>query len=249
MPSELLLERKQALKHAGVGKAAHLMKQAVTGYRDAPYEGNYNPYDGEHGWRNKTSIICGQLVVKLRRVVILCGWGLFGLSFFEAPYWCRDVSDLQTMMDDYQDDQLYESKADEYGDCKILLNAYGATADGEEYEQLYPNTNTMWLTIKQSRCIEISCICFVGLYLVFEFGKDGFAPNLFFYPGYKRWTHAIQCISLICLLSTDTALNPFLRMFVICTFLRKFQHELGKFLKMVRVCTVLHIDSFYFKIM
>lgn len=34
-----LLERQRALQEPGVGKAAHLIKDAVMGYQDAPYEG------------------------------------------------------------------------------------------------------------------------------------------------------------------------------------------------------------------
>ena len=233
-PSQPLLERQIALEERGAGKAAHLIKEAIVGYRDAPYAGYYNPYGNEQKpWRNRISIICGQLANNLKGVTLICSWVLFILSFFEPPHWCRDASDLQII--DYQDDQVAGDKG--YGDCKLLLNSYGETADGQENEELYPNSSTMWLTINQSRHIEMACVCFITLYWGLKFGDDGFVPHLFFYPGYKRWTNVLQCIVLISLFISAifdiTTYNPFLRMLVLGSLLRRFQQELFTFLKMV----------------
>jgi len=42
--STALAKRREALSEQGVGKAAFLIKDAVIGMRDAPYEGYYDPY-------------------------------------------------------------------------------------------------------------------------------------------------------------------------------------------------------------
>ena len=195
--------------------------------------GYYDPYENEQSAiRNNISVTCGRLVVRLRGAVTFSSWVLFMLTFFEPPPWCRDSSNL--LLDEGGYDGTYSH---EYGDCKQLFDAYGTTEDGEENQQLYPSSNSMWLTIYQSKLIELVCVCLITLFMAFEFADDGFVLRLFFYPGYKRWTHAIQCLVLVCLLTSaifdNTTCNPFLRMLILGTFLRKFQLELWTFLKMV----------------
>eukprot|EP00584_Thalassiosira_punctigera_P014654 CAMPEP_0172548632 /NCGR_PEP_ID=MMETSP1067-20121228/17872_1 /TAXON_ID=265564 ORGANISM="Thalassiosira punctigera, Strain Tpunct2005C2" /NCGR_SAMPLE_ID=MMETSP1067 /ASSEMBLY_ACC=CAM_ASM_000444 /LENGTH=816 /DNA_ID=CAMNT_0013335873 /DNA_START=47 /DNA_END=2497 /DNA_ORIENTATION=+ len=236
---QLLLERQRALKGPGVGKAAHLIKDAVMGHQDAPYEGYYDPYQNERSvLLNKISLICGRLVVRLKGAVKFCSWVLFMLTFFEPPPWCRDASHL--FVDGYGHD-LFNSESStvkEYGDCKLLLDMHGTLEDGEETQQLYPSYNSMWLTIYQSKLTELACVCFISLYMVFEFADDGFDLRLFFYRGsHKCWIHAVRCFGLICLLASaivdNTTINPFLRMLILGTFLRAVQKEMWTFMKMI----------------
>ncbi|KAL7534858.1 LOW QUALITY PROTEIN: hypothetical protein ACHAXR_006128 [Thalassiosira sp. AJA248-18] len=264
-----LLERHRALKERGVGQAAHLIKDAVFGHQDAPYEGKYgslrmlhslpaiivypqhffdlyepagyyDPYKNEQSvLRNKTSVLCGRLVVHLKGAVLFSCWLLFLLSFFEPPHWCRNASDLQIVVDKEADDPTYNnsSAVREYGDCKLLFDAYGTTADEEEDQPYYPNSSSMWLTIYQSKLVELACALFISLYMALEFGDDGFEARLFFYPGYKRWTRTVQSIVLVFIITSTvfdvTIYNPFLRMSILGTFLRTFQRELWTFLKMI----------------
>ena len=229
----LLTERQRALRVEGVGHAAHLIKDAVLGFQDAPYEGYFDPYQDEQSIISTISVICGRLVVQLRGAVVFCCWVLFMLTFVEPPHWCRDASHLQIIIDEGNNNVMYK----EYGDCKLLLTAYGTTADNEINKQLYPNADNMLLTINQTNAIEFICTCFITLYLGFAFGDDGFSPSLFFYPGKKRRLHTIQCIVLVCLFISlvydHTAYNPFLRMLILSTFLRRFQLELWTFVNMI----------------
>ena len=238
-----LLKRQRALKEKGVGKAAHLIKDAVFGHQDAPYEAYYDPYANDQSvLRNNISVICGRLVVQLKGVVVLSSWILFMLTFFEPPHWCRDADSLQSVVSQGERDATDNSKY--YGDCKLLFDAYGTTADNEINQPYYPNSSTMLLTISESKLIELACVLFISLYMTFAFADDGFKMCFFFYQGYKLWTHTIQCISIVGLIASIifdiTILNHFLRMLLLGTFLRGFQRELWTFLKMVRV----HVKSF-----
>lgn len=213
-----------------VGQAAHLIRDAHLGFQDAPVNGYYNPYDNEgRPVRNAISVWCGRLAVQLRGAVVLVCWTLFMLTFFEPPTWCRDASDLQIVARSADDDDSTR----EYGDCKILFESYGVAADMEENQALYPNFDAMLLTIAQSRKIEILCISFITIYMLLLFGDDGFFPSFFFYQGYKRWIRASQCFILMMLLADSSTLNPFLRGFLLGTFLRGFQTELLTLIKMI----------------
>ncbi|KAL3780686.1 hypothetical protein ACHAWO_009393 [Cyclotella atomus] len=217
-----LRERQRALSERGVGQAAHLCRDAVFGYQDAPYDGFYDPYSQEHApntTRNTISIVCGRVVVNLREAALIANWILFLLVFFEPPYWCREG-----------DNKLY-------GDCRSTFDLAGTTADGEEDEELYPNSGMLLLTSSQSQWIELYCICFGFFYLCLKFADDGFIPRLFFYKGYKRWAHTSQIVLMICILTGvkigNTILNPFFRMLLLGTYLRKFQREFLTFVKMI----------------
>lgn len=240
--AQVLNERQEALKEPGVGHAACLIKDAVTGRQDAPFEGYYNPYlNKDMSCRNMMSVIGGRLVIQLDGWVKFACWILFLLTFFEPPKWCRDASHIQSVVDDYYKDaeQAYSniSSTEEYGDCKILLNAHGTTADLEENQQLYPNSGTMWLTISQSKIIELTCVFVITMFMILRFADDGFDPRLFFYSGYKRLAHSIQCLVLVgllvCTVVEDTTYNPFLRMLILGSFLRRMHRELRTFLKMI----------------
>eukprot|EP00986_Skeletonema_menzelii_P003903 scaffold1275_cov154-Skeletonema_menzelii.AAC.4 len=215
-------------------QAAQLIRDAYLGYQDAPVEGGYyDPYDNEERTvRNAISVFCGKLVAELRGAVVLVCWALFMLTFFEPPTWCRDASDLQIAAPSHR-----AAVTDQFGDCKILFEAVGVTADMEENQALYPNFDSMLLTIAQSRNIEISCVILIFMYMLLQFGDDGFFPSFFFYRGYKRWIHASQCsiliMFLVSVLIDNTTFNPFFRMAILGTFLRGFQRELLTLLKML----------------
>jgi len=228
-------ERQHALEVLGVGPAASMIKDAVLGYQDAPYEGFYDPYANTadaNVTRDMISVVCGRCIAYtwVKRLLLAANWTLFVLSFLEPPQWCRDSS-LELAQGNLND------SLSEYGDCKIILEARGTTADGEENQEYYPNSDAMWLSISQSKHVELSCIFIIFFYMILKMGDDGFNPRLFFYPGYKRWVHSSQCILLVCLLSgilvENTVLNPLFRMMILGTFLRNFQKEFWTMMKMV----------------
>ena len=154
---------------------------------------------------------------------------LFILSFLEPPHWCRD-SNLQIVEENLKD-------LDNYGDCEIILDARGTTIDGQKNQQYYPNWNMMYLTVSQSKSIEMMCIFVIFFYLLLKLGDDGFKLRLFLYPGYKRWVHSSQITILLCLVIGHvferTTLHPFFRMMMLGSFLRNFQKELLTMMKMV----------------
>lgn len=202
--------------------------------------GYFDPYNGDNNViRNKMSVVAGRLVVYLRGAVIFASWVLFMLSFLEPPHWCRDASHLQIVADKQEDDLNYNNSntVKEYGDCKLLLSAEGITADGEDIQSYYPNSGSMYVSIYQSKVIEMTCVAFIALYFLLEFVDDGFETSLFFYPGHKRRKHAIQCTTLVLIISSIlfdvTVYNSFFRLFILGSFLRSFQRELFTFMKMV----------------
>ncbi len=226
-------EREHALQVMGVGPAASMIKDAVLGYQDAPHEGFYNPYENPDATiRNTISVVCGRFIAYnwVKRLLVAANWLLFILTFVEPPHWCRDSS-LDIAKGNYND------SLSAYGDCHLLLNARGTTADGAENKELYPNWNAMFLSVSQSKHIELGCIFVVFFYLIMKMGDDGYKLRLFFYPGYKRWVHSLQITVLLCLASgnmmDNTILNPFFRMILLGSFLRNFQKEFLTMIKMV----------------
>lgn len=227
-------ERQHALKVMGVGPAASMIRDAVMGYQDAPYEGFYDPYKNQDARvRNTVSVVCGRFIAYnwAKKLLLGANWMLFILSFLEPPHWCRNSS-----LEITKGNMNYS--LNEYGDCQVLLNARGTTVDGEENREYYPNWNCMWLTVSQSKHIELSCILIIFSYMVLKMGDDGFRFRLFFYPGYKRWLHSSQIILLLFLslgVAFDQVLNPFFRMILLGSFLRNFQKEFFTMMKMVSV--------------
>ena len=227
-------DRDLALKENGVGPAAAMIKDAVLGYQDAPYEGFFSPYSNPNARiQNFISIVCGRCIAYdlVNNLVLGASWALFILTFLEPPQWCRDSSleIVQGVMD---------NSFTEYGHCKIILQARGTAADGEENQYYYPSYDAMWVSVSQSRQVELSCVFIIFCYMILELGKDGFHLPLFFYPGYKRLVHSARIIISVCLVVgvvTDNAiLNPLFRMILLGSFLRNFQTEFWTIIKMVR---------------
>jgi hypothetical protein len=168
MKSFSSIERQQA-QALGVGPAAFFIRDAVLGYQDAAYDGFYDPYstvgtDDTHTiLRNTISFVCNRLIGHswVKRLLYGANWVLFILSFIEPPQWCRD-SDLQIAKNNLND------SLSEYGDCMVILNAKGTAADGEENQDYYPNADAMWLTISQSKYVELICIFIILLFLILK---------------------------------------------------------------------------------
>ena len=227
-------ERQDALKALGVGPAASMIKDAVLGYQDAPYEGFYDPYaNPDAEIRNIVSVVCGRFIAYnwAKKLLLGANWMLFILTFLEPPHWCRD-SKLEIARGNY-----LSYDGNEFGDCKVILDARGTTADGEENQEYYPNWNMTWLSVSQAKHVELGCIFVIFFYMVLKMGDDGFNLRLFFYPGYKRWVHSSQMIMLVCLvwgiMIGNTVLNPFFRIIILGLFLRNFQKEFLTMMKMV----------------
>jgi hypothetical protein len=227
-------ERVRALHKEGVGSAAFLIRDAVIGEEDIPFESCYDPYAClENEWRNFISIICGRLSANQWMVGLVQGaaWMLALLTLIEPPYWCRD-SDLFLVQNTTVDE------VDKFGSCGVLLNAKGESPDGETNVDYYPSSNAMWVTIEESRAVEWVCLSITTLYLILRFGRDGFEVKRLFINGYSHWIRLTQFCLIIFLvrglLMQYTEYNPFVRLLLLGTFMRDFQREALTLIKMVR---------------
>ena len=104
-------------------------------------------------------------------------YGLILLSFIEPPSWCRGFSD--------GDDNPYNG-------CEYALNLEGTplfySDDTEDpVQDLYPNTGTMFLTLKQSLMLEWVFLSFIALHTLLSIGRDSFSlRNYFALHPYQR---------------------------------------------------------------
>ena len=187
---------------------------------------------GDGSLRDSLSVGAGRLVVQLRWITVLACWALFLLSFVEPPSWCRDASHLYIIAN-----QPKVSNKDEYGDCDVLLHATGTTVDGQENRELYPSMNSMVLTFRESRYVEIVGLCVVSFFMLLKLADDGFRLNLFFYSGKKRRLNTFQLIVIACLsfCSVIDAIEPkpILRVLLLASFLRRFQKEFFTVVQMI----------------
>jgi len=177
-------------------------------------------------------VAAGRLVVQLRWIIVLTCWALFLLGFVEPPSWCREASHLDIIAN-----QLAVSNKDEYGDCEVLLRATGTAIDGQEDRELYPSTNSMVLTFRESKYVEILGLCVVSFFMLLKLADDGFKLNLFFFPGKKRRLNTFRLTVLACL-SFCTVIDaiepkPILRMLLLASFLRRFQKEFFTVVQMI----------------
>ena len=94
----LITNTLRTARERAIGRAAHLIKNAVIGRQDAPYEGHFDPYENrELKVRNAISIMARRIRVRARGVVLCASWVMFLLTFFEPPAWCRYASNLHLL--------------------------------------------------------------------------------------------------------------------------------------------------------
>jgi hypothetical protein len=225
-------ERKYALQKEGVGSAAFLIRGAVLGEEDIPYACWYNPYaNPKKEWRNFFAIICGRLSGThwMTWVVQIAAWMIALLTFIEPPYWCRhgDFAMLEDV--DYED---YK-----FGSCGVLLSAKSASLDGEESVDYYPTSKSMQISIEESMAVEWLCLSIVTFYLILKVGRDGFEAKRFFINGYSRWARTLQSFLIAFLyyglITKYSKYDPFVRLFLLGSFMRDFQREVYTLIKMV----------------
>ena len=228
-------ERERALQtQEGVGPAAFLIRDAVLGEEEHPYETWYNPYaDPANERRNFFAAFCARSSssVVMVRILKVAAWTLVILSFVEPPYWCRRSHLVIT-----EDSDKFGNG---FGVCGVLLNAAGPSLDGEEMVTYYPNSSSMWLTEEQSTKLEGLCLFIITLYLFLRFGRDGFEVQRFLMNGYNRFTRTLQLLMILLLIrgliTHNTELNPLFRLALLGTFTRGFQREVRTLVKMVRL--------------
>ena len=225
-------ERNYALQKEGVGSAAFLIRDAVLGEEDLPYGCWYNPYTHpQKEWRNFFAIICGRLSGHpwMTWVVQVAAWIIALLTFIEPPYWCRhgDFAMLEDV--DYEDNK--------FGSCGVLLSAKGTSLDGEESVDYYPSSKSMQISMEESMAAEWLCLSIVTFYLILKVGRDGFEAKRFFTNGYSHWTRTFQSFLITFLyyglITKYSKYDPFVRLFLLGSFMRDFQREVYTLIKMV----------------
>jgi hypothetical protein len=225
-------ERNYALQKEGVGSAAFLIRDAVLGEEDIPYECWYNPYiHPQKEWRNFFAIICGRLsgYYWMTWVVQVAAWMIALLTFIEPPYWCRHGDFAMVEDVDYEDNR--------FGSCGVLLSANGPSLNGEESVDYYPSSKSMQISIEESVAVEWICLSIVTFYLILKVGRDGFEAKRFFINGYGHWTRTLQSFLITLLyyglLTKHSKYDPFVRLFLLGSFMRDFQREVYTLIKMV----------------
>ena len=228
-------QRERALRDLGVGPAVFLIREAVQGEKNTPYEAWYDPYAyPNQQFRNLVALVCGRLLanVWLWRFFLAVAWMLVVLSFIEPPHWCRNVDIENIEVDD--DDNINNSQ---YGSCWILLQMTGTAVDGSEDVQYYPNFNAMILTVNQSRKVELACLIIIAIFTMIEFGQYGLSLQRFFYPGFNRRMHtfrlALIVTEFVTICTRQTLFNSFLRLLLLGSYLRRFHRELASLIRMV----------------
>jgi hypothetical protein len=223
--------RQQALKNLGISPAAHLIRDAVLGEKGTPYEAWYDPYaNPDQPFKNFVCVLFGRVLSHrwMLRVLRGAAWTLVLLSFIDPPHWCRN-SDL---------DIVQVGEDNKFGTCGVIMKTRGTASDGEEDVEYYPNTDSMWLTVKQSEQLEWVCLGIITAFIILQFGRDGFELNRFFFPGHVRRKHSLRLFLLPCLyyglLTRNTIYSPFFRIVLLGTYLKNFQKEMNSFIKMVR---------------
>jgi len=164
----------------GVGPAAFLVRDAILGEDyENPAEGAYDPYQSQdRKFRNAVSVLCRRICSHQRYINLfhLSCWFLALLTFVEPPHWCR--SD------------------DTSSGCAALLDASGASLDGTEDVEYYPNSGLMLLNRSQSRLAEGILIGIILLFLLLRLGRDGLNMARYLRPGPSRLNRVVQLVSL-----------------------------------------------------
>jgi len=184
-------ERDRALKQPGVGKAAFLIRDAISGTTENPSDGAYNPYvDPDCPLKNTISILCGRVCASrpFRKFIYAVIWTLVFLSFIEPPAWCFDIPGLETNDEDVMN----------VGHCHRIMELRGPPADDPESDQeveYYPNSILFLLSRAQAAIFESICLFIIGIYLLMMIGRDGSSPAIFFRPSHARLSRVLASVS------------------------------------------------------
>ena len=127
-------------------------------------------------------------------------------------------------------------------------------ATAGEIVELYPNTNSMWLTLRQSRLFEAVCLAIIISVVLLRIGRDGMSLPRYLRPGAPQRDRIIQliCLTLLCVglvldskyTETYTQFHPFYRIFLLTSFLGGSQREIRVLVKMLPVSRAVPIEEF-----
>lgn len=267
-------ERDIALSKEGVGAAAFLIRDACCGDPltvENPAEGTYDPYQyPEAKLRNTVSVLCRRLCAYRPLVHLLHGtaWLLVVLTFLEPPHWCRDNNDNSitntdnsTNSNGKNSDSAQDANG---GGCARLLTMTGLPADkiftlpGDNDSlddvQLYPNSNSMFLTVSQSRSIEWMCLAIILIFILLRIGRDGMSITRFLRPGTSRHNRVAQLVCLIVmaigLWTRRTHYQAYFRLALLVSYSTAAQRDIQvvvrMFPKVVNILTLLFVFTLFY---
>jgi hypothetical protein len=198
-----------------------------------PAEGAYNPYQDESQvFLNQVSIACrrwcshGAALRVLHAAVLL----LLLLTFIEPPRWCEEQQE----------------------GCEALLHLQGTPAGGRpeasKVTLLYPSTQSIFLTNRQSKWVEALCLSVIGIVVAARIGRDGLSLERYLRPSAVRINRIAQIVCLLLMalgiLASYTAWNSYLRMMMAITFVTTAQRELQVLIGMLPVRTLVGLGRF-----
>lgn len=207
-------ERKNEL--ATVWPAAHLIRDAILGESDEPYDSWYDPHSNPgNEKKNNFSILCHQAENQISGLLTVTMWVLVLITFFEPPHWCRGL-DLET---DHA-----------FGSCGAVLDARDPSDETIEY---YPNYGLMIMSEKQAHILQLICIFILSSRLFIRIGRNGFELWRFFHPE-VRFINGLRILMLLLLLPQGGSMyHPFFRLLLLGTYLKECRKEFASLVQLI----------------
>ena len=199
-----------------VWPAAHLIRDAILGEIDEPYDGWYDLHSNpENKLKNKCSLICIRAESRINGVIAVTMWTLVLISFFEPPYWCRDLG---------------RDTSHRFGSCGDVLEAHDPNDDSISY---YPNFGLTMLSENQAYNLQLICVLILASRLLIRIGRNGFEMWRFFHPEI-RFVNSLRILMLVLLCFKGiTMLHPFFRLFLLGSYLKDCQKEILSLVKLI----------------
>lgn len=214
MAGALGSERKHEIQT--VWPAAHLIRDAILGEIDEPYDSWYDPHSNPDNKRkNKYSLLCIKAEHRINSVIGVAMWVLVLISFFEPPHWCRDLG-LDT---DHS-----------FGSCGVVLEARDPSDESISY---YPNFDLMLLTEYQAYKLQLFCILILGSRLIIRIGRNGFELWRFFHPEI-RYVNSLRVLMIMLLCFKGTMMfHPYFRLLLLISYLKDCQKEINSLVRLI----------------
>jgi hypothetical protein len=220
-------EREKLLNAIGLDNETQCAFHSPGFQVENPAEGAYNPYQDESQvFLNHVSIACRRwcshrAVLRVLHAAVLL---LLLLTFIEPPRWCEEKQE----------------------GCEALLHLQGTPAGGRpeanEVTLLYPSTQSMFLTSRQSKWAEALCLSVIVIVVAARIGRDGLSLQRYLRQSAVQINRTAQIVCLLLMalgiLASYTAWNPYLRMMMAITFVTTAQRELQVLIGMLPVRTL-----------
>jgi hypothetical protein len=228
-------ERDRAVEN-GIVQAAFLIRDAVLGETENPSEGTYDPYmNPEKAMINLFSLIFRQILSYrlLRQMLYGSAWGMVLLTFVEPPRWCTSGHHGDNPNDSDGCQSLFSLQG------KPAASDSGNSVLADEVVDYYPNSRSVLLTRTQSNLFEFILVSFVSLIILLRIGRDGCSLTRYLRRGPAQLTRSLQIVAVgliyLGLWMEDAFFQPFARLLLLGTLLKRLHHELVTSFLVVRM--------------